>query len=161
MEALGGPTTKEGDAFIQEYRKLIKKVYPKQKDGTTLFSMKRFFLVAQKWYCELHFGVRNKSVEGNTACNMFYTNLLQQPFIILPKGGLAAARWAHVVATPMARDCLKNLFVAHHPFWSAIRWMESNKEIPMSEIFAHHKVLPHEVPCTVRSLESALLMRAE
>ena len=48
VEALGGPTTKEGDAFIQEYRKLIQKVYPKQKDGTTLFSMKRFFLVAQK-----------------------------------------------------------------------------------------------------------------
>lgn len=48
VEALGGPTTSEGEAFLQKYRELIQNAYPKQKDGTTLFSMKRFFLVAQK-----------------------------------------------------------------------------------------------------------------
>ena len=48
VDSLGGSSTKEGGAFIEKYRELMKKSYPKQGDGTTLFSMKRFFLIARK-----------------------------------------------------------------------------------------------------------------
>ena len=48
VESLGGSSTEEGKAFIAKYRQLINNSHPKQSDGTTLFSMKRFFLVAQK-----------------------------------------------------------------------------------------------------------------
>jgi len=47
LEALGGKGTPDGQAFFQKYSNLIANAYPKQSDGTTIFPMKRFFLVAQ------------------------------------------------------------------------------------------------------------------
>jgi len=47
LEALGGKDTPDGEAFFQKYAELIAISYPKQTDGTTIFPMKRFFVVAQ------------------------------------------------------------------------------------------------------------------
>ena len=41
-------TPAEAETFIRRYRYLIKESYWKQKNGKTLFSMKRFFVVAKK-----------------------------------------------------------------------------------------------------------------
>lgn len=41
------------DAFIEEYRKLVKEAYPPLEKGTTLFPLRRFFVIVQKFVeCE-------------------------------------------------------------------------------------------------------------
>ncbi|KAG6574635.1 Trans-aconitate 2-methyltransferase [Phytophthora cinnamomi] len=47
MKALGEPST-EAAQFEQKYRELIAAAYPKQRDGSTIFHFKRFFLTAAK-----------------------------------------------------------------------------------------------------------------
>ncbi|KAG6617573.1 Tetratricopeptide repeat protein 21B [Phytophthora cinnamomi] len=47
MKALGEPST-EATQFEQKYRELIAAAYPKQRDGSTIFHLKRFFLTAAK-----------------------------------------------------------------------------------------------------------------
>ncbi|TMW57155.1 hypothetical protein Poli38472_003080 [Pythium oligandrum] len=48
LEALGGRETERSKEFEAKYRELISEAYPKQKDGRTIFNLKRFFVVATK-----------------------------------------------------------------------------------------------------------------
>ncbi|KAF1331631.1 Hect e3 ubiquitin ligase, partial [Globisporangium splendens] len=49
LEQLGGrDQTPIAKQYEQKYRELIAKAYPKQKDGRTIFNLKRFFVIATK-----------------------------------------------------------------------------------------------------------------
>lgn len=49
LEQLGGrDQTPAAKQFEQKYRELIAQAYPKQQDGSTIFNLKRFFVVAVK-----------------------------------------------------------------------------------------------------------------
>ncbi|KAE8969985.1 hypothetical protein PR003_g25506 [Phytophthora rubi] len=47
MEALG-ESSPEATQFEQKYREMIATAYPKQRDGNTIFNLKRFFVVTTK-----------------------------------------------------------------------------------------------------------------
>lgn len=48
LERLGGRDAPDARAFEAKYRELVARAHPKQSDGTTLFRLKRFFVVATK-----------------------------------------------------------------------------------------------------------------
>ncbi|DAZ96358.1 TPA: hypothetical protein N0F65_008008 [Lagenidium giganteum] len=48
LEELGGRESPAAQQFEAKYRELILEAYPKEKDGRTIFNMKRFFFVATK-----------------------------------------------------------------------------------------------------------------